>query len=434
MLIYTTSSTVRLKYTLDLVFNGILGIDYTLTHNADDFSFYTGAKLNYSETAIGSELFIFATKLLFQKGIKSQEISVFDWGETKAFFATHPRYALPFDPFAAIFYMVTRYEEYLPHKGDAHQRFDALESLAYRKGFLQQPVVDIYAYKLRDLLQQYYPEMSFPGRRYRYISTLDIDNAWAFKEKGIIRNGGALLRSLLRFEFPKIIERLAVLMERKKDPYDTYDQLNAIQQEFNIHCIYFFLLGDYGINDKNVSATRKNFQSLIKSIADYNEVGIHPSYASNTDPGRLRMEQYRLQKIVRREIMRSRQHFLKLEFPITYRNLLDCDISDDYTMGFAAEPGFRAGTCTTYQFYDLDRESVTPLRIHPFMAMDATFKYYKKIRPEEVLGYVQPLIRSVKAVEGTFISLWHNESIGNHPPWDGWSDVYREVVRAASSS
>ena len=433
MLIYTTTSSQRLTYILDLVFNGILGIDYKLTHNADEFSFFTGAKINYSEAPIGSELFIFATKLLFQKGIKNQEISVFDWADTKAFFATHPRYALPFDPFAAIFYMVTRYEEYLPHKGDLHQRFDAQESLAFRKGFLHQPVVDLYAAKLRALVQEYYPGTVFPKRSYTYISTIDIDNAWAYKEKGIIRNGGALFRSLFRFEFSKVFERLAVLVEKKKDPYDTYDLLNEIQQEFGLSCIYFFLLGDYGVNDKNVSVTRRNFQALIKSIADYNEVGIHPSYASNTHPNRLRMELYRLQKVVRRDISRSRQHFLKLEFPGTYRNLIECDITDDYTMGFASEPGFRAGTCTPYFFYDLDREAATTLRVHPFMAMDATFRYYKKIRPEEVLGYVQPLIRAVKSVDGTFISLWHNESISNHPPWDGWRQVYREVAKAAAS-
>ncbi|HNP48658.1 MAG TPA: polysaccharide deacetylase family protein [Bacteroidia bacterium] len=431
LLIYTPASGPRLRYTFDLVFRELMGIDYKITHSQDEFIFHTGAKLNYSEAPIGNELFIYATGFLLQRGIRDQQPAIFDWMDTKAFFATHPKFILPFDPFSCTFYMVSRYEEYLPHKRDEHDRFDAHESLAWQKGFLHKPVVNIYASKLREILMQHFPDLKFPERKYRYTSTIDIDNAWAHLEKGIMRTGGALLRSLSQFNFKEIFDRLSVLAGRKQDPYDTYEKLFQIQQNYQLTCIYFFLLGDYGVNDKNVSVSRKALQSLIKSIADYNEVGIHPSYASNSQPERLKLEQSRLRKVIRRDVTKSRQHFLKLQFPATYRHLIDCDITDDYTMGFASQIGFRAGICSSFLFYDLDNEQSTSLRIHPFVVMDATLRFYMKIQPAEVLSYVLPLIKEVKAVNGHFMSLWHNETICNRKPWEGWQDVYEEVVKAA---
>lgn len=431
MLVYVTIVTHRLKYTFDLVLKDLAGIDYDFTTDAGKFGFHTGPKLNYSTKPFGDELFFYATDLLFERKIRRQDLSVFDWNDTKAFFATHPKYVIPFDPFAASFYMVSRYEEYLPFNPDKFQRFDASESFAFQKGFLTKPVVNIYAQKIKQIFREQFPEMVFREKKYSYVSTVDIDNAWAYKEKGLIRTCGALLRSLSKFDFDDLFERITVLTGRKKDPYDTYDQLSYLQHKYHLKMIYFFLLGDYAENDKNVSASSKKLQSLIKSIADYTEVGLHPSFDSNQRQGRFRIEQARLQKILRRDINKSRQHFLKMSFPATYRQLIDLDVIDDYTMGFSGEIGFRAGICTTFNFFDLERDMETRLRVHPFAVMDATLRYYMKITPAEVLSYVGPIIKEIKAVNGTFITVWHNESISNRKPWEGWADVYEEIIKAA---
>ncbi|MBP6335215.1 MAG: polysaccharide deacetylase family protein [Bacteroidia bacterium] len=431
LLIYSPTTSSRLRYILDVIFKDFLGIDYIFCNNADEFGFHSGPKINYSEQAFGNEIFIYSTRLLFEKGIRDQQISVFDWLDTKAFFATHPKYILPFDIFAASFYLLTRYEEYLPHRRDVHGRFDARDSLAFQKGFLTKPVVDIYTLKLKELIQSHYPEINFPEKKYQFISTIDIDNAWAYKEKGTIRTTGALLRSLFHFDFKEFAERILVLTSNKKDPFDTYDHLYDLQQKYNFKSIYFFLLGDYDENDKNVSISRKKFQALISSIADYNQVGLHPSYASNVLTSRIRLEQSRLQKVIKSNVTKSRQHFLKLEFPDTYRNLIECDITDDYTMGYASEPGFRAGTCNTYRYYDLAYECAAPLKIHPFVVMDATLRFYMRILPAEVMSYIGPLIQEVKKVNGTFTILWHNESISSKKPWEGWENVYEEIIKAA---
>jgi len=434
LLIYTRSSTPRLRFIFDFIFRDILGIPYELTHDPAQFQSAEGPKLHYGESAFGSEPFIYASRLLYEKGISDQEISVFDWDGCKAFFATHPKYLFPFDPFAASFYLVSRYEEYLPHKRDLYNRFEAGQSLASEKGFLEKPVVDIWALKLRDVLLKIYPSLQYTERQYKYISTIDIDNAYAYRQKGLFRTTGAYLRALAALDFPEIRKRLAVLFRMEKDPYDTYDDMLELQLRYNFKSIYFFLLGDYGENDKNVPHFSKTLQTLIKSIADYSEAGIHPSFNSNAVQDKLKTEISRLRTILKRDVRKSRQHFLILNFPSTYRRLIDQDITDDYTMGYAAQVGFRAGTCTPFYFYDLDLETETRLRIHSFAVMDATLRYYMKVNPDQVLRVVEPLIEEVRKVNGTFISLWHNESLSDKSPWEGWRGVYEQVIQKALQS
>ncbi len=338
----------------------------------------------------------------------------------------------PFDPFAASFYLVSRYEEYLPHLRDYHDRYDTSESLAYQKNFLHKPLVNIYALMLKDLLKNKYPKMIFPEKKYRFISTIDIDNAWAYLEKGLMRTAGAYARSIINLNFEELFERTKPYWERQKDPYDTYDLQFELQRKFKFKAIYFFLLGEYGENDKNVPIDSRKFRSLIKSIADYAETGIHPSYGSNKNPARLKKELTELTKILKREVTKSRQHFLILKLPETYRRLIELDITDDYTMGYALQVGFRASICSPFYFYDLDNEQITSLKIHPFAVMDATLKYYMKVQPEDAMNHIAPLIEEVRKVNGDFISLWHNESLSENKLWAGWKRVYEDLVEAAS--
>ncbi len=430
--IFTSRVTSRLKYTFDLVFTQILSVPYRTISNVEEFRRFPGPKISYCDQQVGDELFFYATRLLFEKGIEDQQISVFDWQGMKVFFATHPKYALPFDPFAATFYLVSRYEEYLPHLRDSHDRYQTTESLAFQKNFLQKPLVNYYAILVRDLLKQRYPHMIFQERKYRFISTIDIDNAWAYLEKGFMRTAGAYMRSILSLDFEDFMQRTRTLAGIQKDPYDTYDLQFELQRRYKFKSIYFFLLGEYGLNDKNVPVDSRKFRSLIKSIADYAETGIHPSYGSNTNPARLKKELSELSKILKREVTKSRQHFLVLKLPETYRRLIELDITDDYTMGYALQVGFRASICTPFYFYDLDNEQVTNLKIHPFAVMDATLKYYMKVSPAEAMNHILPLIQEVRYVNGDFVSLWHNESLSESKIWAGWRTVYEQMVAAAS--
>ena len=387
--------------------------------------------MSYTHNQLGDELFFNSRNLLFETGISEQNISVFDYNSNKVFFATGKTSALPFDVFAASFYLVSRYEEYLPHIRDEHDRFLAEDSLAFTNGFLQKPLVNIWALWIKELIQEKYPSLIFAAKKYEFISTIDIDNAYAFIEKGFTRSLGGYLKSIFKLNVPEIFERTRALMRLQKDPYDTYDFQLGIIKKYKFKSIYFFLLGDYGVNDKNLPIESRKFQSLIKMLGDYAQIGIHPSYGSNKSKDQLKKEVERLSKVIHREVTISRQHFLKLTLPETYRNLIDLDITDDYTMGFASQVGFRASICSPFNFYDLDMDLETNLKIHPFAVMEGTLKYYMKVHREDAMQKIKPLIDEVKAVNGEFVSLWHNDSLSNQKIWLGWSSVYEEMVKYA---
>jgi hypothetical protein len=428
LLIYTHKITHRNTYIFNLLFKDILGVDFQLTVDANHFNSFEGAKFNYSNNPIGDELFFTSRNLLFEAGIIEQNISVFDYNNSKTFFATGKVSALPFDVFAASFYLVSRYEEYLPHIRDEHDRFDAKDSLAFANGFLQKPVVNIWTMWVKELIQKKFPSFIFPEKKFKFISTIDIDNAYAYREKGFTRGVGGYLKSASIFNMQEIVERTRVLLGLEKDPYDTYDFQLEMIKKYKLNMIYFFLLGDYGVNDKNLPIESKKFQSLIKMLGDYAQIGIHPSYGANKSKEQLKKEVGRLSNVLHREITKSRQHFLKLRLPETYRNLIDLDITDDYTMGYASQVGFRASICTPFNFYDLDMELETKLKIHPFAVMEGTLKYSINVTPEDAMSKIKPLIDEVKAVNGEFISLFHNDTLSNKKLWIGWQQVFEEMV------
>jgi hypothetical protein len=430
--IYTHKITHRNKYVFNLIFKDILGIDFKLTSDQEEFKAHTEAKLSYTNHAVADELFFCARTLLFETGITEQNIVVFEHNLTKVFFATNKVASLPFDVFASSFYLVSRYEEYLPHIRDDHDRFEPKNSLAHIHGFLQTPVVNIYAGWIKELIQQKYPDFIFPEKKYSFISTIDIDNAYAFAQKGFVRSVGGFLKSSLTFNLKEFLTRAKVLIGLEKDPYDTYDFQLQLLKKYKFKSVYFFLVGNYGVNDKNLSVLNSKFQTLMKMVGDYAQVGIHPSYGSNGNRLQLKKEIARLSRVLHRDIHKSRQHFLKLRLPETYRDLIEADISDDYTMGYASYVGFRASICSTFNFYDLDMELETKLKVHPFAFMEGTLKYSLKTEPKQAMNIIKPLIDEVKNVNGCFISLWHNDSLNNRNLWEGWQQVYEDMVKYAS--
>ncbi len=434
LLVYSHKASPRLKYILNLFCKDLWGIDYRITHSLEEYQQSSEPRLSYAASDPGGGLHISAHKLLFESGIREQNIAIGKWQGNITLFKNEHHPEIPFDVFAATFFLISRYEEYLPHIRDKYDRFEAESGMAWQHDFLQDPLVNYWSEALKRLLSNRFPQLTFKEFSYGYTSTIDIDNAYAFRQKGIMRTIGGYGRALVNFFWEDFRERTRVLLGKMQDPYDTYDMQLKIQKKYRLKVIYFFLLGDYGINDKNLPSNNRKFQSLIKHLNDYAPVGIHPSFGSNDNPDQVKKEIGRLSHIVHREIKNSRQHFLKLHFPETYKTLVNNGISDDYTMGYATRIGFRASICTPFYWYDLDTETETNLRIHPFAVMDATFRFYLKVKPEEVPAMVKPLVDKVKRVNGEFISIWHNETISNWREWKGWEKVYEDVVKLARVS
>ena len=432
-LVYTHKITPRIRYIFKHIFTRILLSPVSFTSKIEDFVAHNGPKLSYTKVPLGKEFFIRSNEILFEQGVNDLEINISQWNGTPCFFNAGSGSSIPFDIFAASFYLISRYEEYLPHVKDIHGRYTAEQSMAFKYRFLEKPVVDIWAYKLLKAFKEKFPDVEYENRSYEFISTVDIDNAYAYKHKSLVRSIGGFVNDLAQFKLLNILHRFAVVFNIKKDPFDTFDRFIHTRKEQNIKTIFFFLIGDYTTFDTNVSASKTNYRLLIKEMLDYASVGLHPSYFTMNNAPLLKKEKERLERIINTPIQRSRQHYLRFSLPETYQNLIDLEVEEDYSMGYASNVGFRASTCTPFYFYDLDFEIQTPLKIFPFALMDTTLNDYMKLTPRQSLGKIRDLKNEVKAVNGTFITLFHNESLSDYLRWKGWKKLYDSMIKIATS-
>lgn len=424
-LIYTKQITNRCKFIFDLIFKENFGISYKIISNFQEFETLDGYKLNYSKKHILKVPFIYSSNLLFQRNIEEQEFETASFGNHPVIFATRDENSdLPFDIFAASFFLITRYEEYLPNKRDKYDRFNPKTSIAYKYKFLDKPLVNIWINQLKNILNAYYPNVAFVEKKFSFKPTFDIDIAYSFQNKGFFRSFGGFIADLRYLRLINLFKRFITLLNLKKDPYNTYEyifeQTKTIKERLN----FFFLAGNYGIYDKNINISNSNFKQLIKSIADKAIIGIHPSFASNQSSQILKAELHDLEEIVKKDITKSRQHYLRLEMPLTYENLIELDIKHDYTMGYASRIGFRASYCNSFYFYNLVLDIKTHLKINPFMLMDVSLKNYMKLTPEQAIEKSKAIIDITKKYNGDLVTLWHNSSLSETDGWKGWRKVF----------
>jgi hypothetical protein len=434
ILIYTHKITPRVKYIFNLIFKDCLGLEFSLSSDLTEFNVFNGFKIAYANTEIDTDFYISSHNLLFEYGIKEQHIQMQNHDDYHKYFFKTYHSILPFDLFAAAFYLVSRYEEYLPFLPDAFNRFEAENSLAYQYDFLNIPIVNLWIVEFEKLLKFKFPNIETESPKFKYISTIDIDNAYKYKDKGVMRSVGGYLKSILKFDKLDLRNRTAVLFKNEKDPFDSYDYQLQIKEKYNLNVIYFFLLGDYGVNDKNHPSNNNGFQRLIKHLSDYCSIGIHPSFGSNTNPNQVKIEINRLAKITHKDVFNSRQHFSMLKFPDTYATLLGFGITNDYSMGYANYNGFRASICYPFYWYDLDEEIETGLRIHPFCISETSLRYKDFASPKTLLNFAEPIVNEVKKYNGQLVTIFHNDSMGTSEEWIEWENVYEEIVKLATSN
>ena len=430
LLIFLETLSPRSEYVFNHIFVKQLGLKIQFTTKINDFLNSDQPKLSYTTQKPANGVFFQAHSLLSETTIVEQDIHLSFYKKIPIFFLSpNSQSALPFDPFAAAFYMLSRYEEYLCCQKDTFSRFPAHESLAFKNKFLQIPVVDRWILFIKEVLSAAYPNLNFKEDNFKYINTIDIDNAFAYLEKGFFRTIGAFIRSIIQLNYQDFLDRLNVLFFHKKDPYDTYNFLLDIHNKYNLKTIIFFLLANYGRLDRNVSYKSLKYQSIIKHLNKFFNIGIHASYASNSNPKKLKLEIDRLSSIIGAKITNNRQHYLALNLPYSYQNLIVNNISNDYSMGFPSQLGFRAGTSHSFVFFNLQNNAITNLLIHPFCVMDVTLMNYLKLKPANALSAIKLLVDEVKYVNGCFISIWHNESLRDSMKLNKWHAVYEDMIR-----
>ncbi|GMN10950.1 hypothetical protein MTsPCn9_27380 [Croceitalea sp. MTPC9] len=408
------------------VFTRILGIDVSFTNTVEDFIKHSGPKITYSKQPLQNEFFIRSNSLLFEQGIDDIDIKIEDWDGLPCFFEAGERSNIPFDIFSATFYLLSRYEEYLPHVKDELGRFPVKESLAYQQNFLQLPVVDLWAQRFLGILKKRFPEIERKKRTYKFTSIINVTTSHCFAYRGFVRTLGGIFLDLGKFKLLRLLKRVAVWINPKKDPYNNFSYLMEIHKQFKCKTMFFFQFADYSRHDKNVSIYKNKFQYLIKSVADYSVVSLSASYSSSLNNSVLKEEKNRLANLINRPVNYSRMRYNRVNIPQTYRNLVETEFTDDYTMGYTHEIGFRAGTCTPFYFYDINLEIQQPIKVHPFAVCDYSFLKHKK--QQQVFEKLDFIYRQVKEVHGDFNIVFSNELLGSNNRLK-WLELYKAILK-----
>ncbi|TKC13036.1 hypothetical protein FA048_05305 [Pedobacter polaris] len=432
LLIYNPNVTPRIKYTFNFIFREILICDFEFTSIAADFIKSESPKFTYADAPLADELFFYCSHFITQHNIEPIQVKETTFGDQRVPFPVNNS-ALPFEIFAASFYFLSRYEEYLPFEADEHGRYPAEQSLQYKLNLLGAPVIDGWAMILKNILLKKYPSLTFGKRKFKFTPTIDVDRAYHFRSSGLAKNTARILKAAVNLNAEKILNIIKTGLGQP-DPFDTYGFLEEIHEKHKLSPIFFFLLANQGHEefDQNINPEDEAFKTLISEVSKKAQIGIHTSYASNTETKKISEEIKTLEQITNKKINASRQHFLKLHLPRTYLKLIKAGINHDYSMGYASQVGFRAGTCTPFFWYDLQLEKQSHLKIHPFAVMEVTLQQYLKLSPNEAIQKIDELLASVKLVEGNFYSLWHNESLSESGKWKGWKAVYEFMLQNAN--
>lgn len=415
ILIYVSKITSRKEYVFKHIFKRLLQQDYELTTDIQKFVSHEGVKLSYGLKPLGNELYIWSNGLLDEHGIEIHDINQCSWNGIPAFFTAPKSSHVPFDLFSATFYLITRYEEYLPQVTDDLGRYDPVESIAIKGDFLQIPVIDIWTQQLLATINQVFKTDLTRSRE--SCTTISIETTFLrkYKWRGLISNLRALLLHLQALRLKNAVQQIMIVLGFYPDPFDNEDYIlerlahhSGKRRSLNKNVkqvVFFFNLGVSGLNN---AFRNEKFMERMKHIADYVLVGLR--FSERCDASIIKDEVKRFEQIFSRPLIKTMAAHSKIQIPGHYKQLVDVDKIHDYSMGYVNMPGFRAGTSMPYYFYDLDYEVQTPLLIHPYAL------HYKSIEGRMLNGQqqiIEQIADRVREVSGDFTVMFDYRQFHN---------------------
>jgi hypothetical protein len=428
ILVYTENDDPRTRYIIETLFVDFQGFIINYSSDLPFFVDFSGPKFSYLNKGIEH------IPNIFNNGDLETD-RIFNANVTLSEELNHNDLHFPIDLLSESFFLLSRAEEYFSHQRDKHGRFPASASLINKKKTPEKPFADIYSAALSAWIQTHFPDLKPTPKLSSELLSFDIDIAWALKNKPFIRQTGAIARDIVSGYFQKFLQRMNVMRGKIKDPFDVYDDMEALAQKTSIPMIFFFQVCSKGKYDKAVNVKSREFSVLVKRISEFAIIGIHPSYSGGQNADKIIAEKKILEDITGKPVKHSRHHFLKLNIPQTARVLCEAGISDDYTMGFADAPGWRAGTCKPFRIFDIEQNITLPLTTHPITIMDGTLGEYLKLNHDQAFERIAQLYSITQQYMGEFIPLWHNETLSNTGKWKGWKHrVFDPMIQLISSN
>jgi hypothetical protein len=410
--VFSPVNSERLNYTCIFIFEHVLNCNFSIISDQEHFQNSDGIKINYSRSTIQNGFQINPKLLLFETNIKEGFIPEYELkSDSCLFFPNSENCDLGFDVFASVFYFISRYQEWQPFDSDRHHRFEISNSIQFKLKQHLKPLVNVWIEQLKNKLQLKFKEVKFPKKKFTYISTIDVDNLYAFKDKGIKRTIAGAIKDIYLLDMKNLKRRLTVVKGIEKDPFDIYDEINDLSIKNSVPLIYFFLQRAGKEFDRTIDPNSGVFEPVFDKLKKDNvSFGLHPSYDAHTNENLMQKEFEIIRSNSNTKIAISRQHYLRFDIRKTPSMLIKNKVLADFTMGFASSPGYRASTFTPFYFFDFKTNESTKLLMVPFAIMDGVYFNYSKVKARDAEDQIISMAYESKHLDGLFVTVFHERT------------------------
>ncbi len=404
----------------------------------NDDSIYSNYKIVIKPSSFFDESFYLTQSSLPQLPLKIWEETPILYGEDKVEMHGETT-VLHADIVASTFFLVSRYEEEIRKKTrDFHGRFPGKESLPYRAGFIDRPLIDEYGVLLRELLRSKGVNVPEPEKQIRKLYlTHDVDKMAHYRHvRGLI---GGVLRGIKRPSEARLALK-TFFGSLRNDPWYTFPYLFKLDTDLIYNwgvqrCEAIVFVRSSGQKRKEdkpfVNQQHPDYKSFIryckrKAI----NIGLHCSFEAGMQPELISEEKKKLEKVTRTKIYYNRHHYLNAREPQDMQSLIDAGIKHDFSMGYADMAGFRLGTCRPVKWIELKSKKVMNLTLHGLTIMDVSLsdKRYMYMNAHDAQQYCFVLIDTVERYGGEISLLWHNTSVvDNNNSYH--RELYKEIIQ-----
>jgi hypothetical protein len=377
------------QYTIDILMGEILGLEYRCErkHQQDyEILLENRSKLIirdhfFSSISNGSDYLNEnwlpgSVKFIKNRFIKGKDIPVIYGSQQLEI--TDQRIVCGIDVVASVFFMLTRWEEYVVGTRDAHQRFPATASLAFKYRFLDRPIVNEYAEMLWQMLCHLGCRQQRKENPFIFVLTHDVDAL--LKWLGwyqVLRTaaGDILKRKQFRLAFSHINEYKKIAGKKIKDPFDTYDWLMDLSESLHLKSHFYFMSSGLSkVPEDNHSPYPLRHSRTLEIFARIKKrghiIGFHPGYDSYQNKPLWEQQKKQLEEACGCRITCGRQHYLRFEVPHTWQLWENQHMEIDSTCGYADREGFRCGTGHTFTVFNILTRKPLKLKEQPLIFMD----------------------------------------------------------------
>lgn len=347
------------------------------------------------------------------------------------------------------YWMLNRIEEIGRTDLDSHERFPAINSHAYKYGYLDRPIVDEWLDVLKQVINKVWPSIFLKENKYQLIVSHDVDFPSLYidlKIKQIIKL--IIIELLKNKNFKQLLFIIYIYIAgffkpntlHEMDPFNTFNYLMSISEKYNLKSSFYFI-GDItdASKDCRYRLSDDYIINLLSEIYERgHEIGLHPSYNSYKKRGQIIREFNNLKEICDRNGLSNinyggRMHYLRWKHPDTLQDWNDAGLEYDSTLGYADLPGFRCGTCFEYTSYNPVHNQILNIKTRPLIVMDCTIisnNYLNLGYTDEAIEKILTLKDKCYKVSGNFTFLWHNSFFKNESSFN----FYEKVISKSSLS